>query len=122
MSLTPPSTMHTPWNLLRQTATITPKTTAQSSAGDFTHTDGTTYTVKCNLQPNGSSEAMLLKRETGITSYVLFLAPINTAGTAVSIGQIDTVTIDSIDYRVVGVPMDLCSHGAVFMLNLERNT
>lgn len=109
-------------HLLRQTATITPMTTAQTSAGDFTHTDTTTFTVKCNLQPNGSSEAMLLKRETGITSYVLFLAPITTAGAAVSISQIDKVTIESVDYRVVGVPMDLCSHGAVLMLNLERNS
>lgn len=118
------SSMPVPWDMLRQTATLTTNTGTQQSSGAFELTDPSTATVLCNLQPNSSGDAMIYKRETGRTLYSLFLAPTTTTGADVAstINHITTATVDGVTYQVDGEAMNLCSHGAVLQLNVYRET
>ena len=105
---------------MRQTATVTTKTASQDDTGQWYTTDGTTYTVPCNLQPASSSEMAIYKRETGRTLYTVYMMPNATDGTALasSVTHIATVTIDGTVYKCDGNAMDLCSNGAVLQVNV----
>jgi len=118
------SSMPIPWDMLPQTVTLTVQTSSQQGSGAITTSDGTSYTVMGNLQPNSSDDAMLYKRETGNTLYTLFLAPTTSTGADVmsTISHITTATIDGVVYAIKGEPMNLCSHGAVLQLSVYRET
>lgn len=104
---------------MRQTATVTPRVTSQRDEGDYSNSDGITFTVRCNLQVNSSEDARLYNRETNTVTGTVYMLPKDTDGNAVAINQVAKLTIDGVDWIVNGMPIDLCSNGAVYQLSVE---
>jgi hypothetical protein len=120
----PGASMPIPWGMLQQTATVTTRTAGQETSGAFELTASTTYTVRCFVQPSGSSDSAIYKRETGSTQITIFLAPTTSTGTNTGsiVNHIATLTVDGVVYQVNGEPLNLCSAGRVFQLNVFRET
>jgi len=124
MPLTPQSSMPTPWWFLRQSATVTTRSSTQETAGSYELTAGTTYTVLSCLQPNSSTDGQIYKRETGNSLFTLYLAPTTTTGASIAsvVNHISTITIESVVYQVNGEVVDLCSNGAVYQLSVFKES
>jgi hypothetical protein len=122
MPLTPPISMPIPWSLLRQSATITARTSTQETAGSYEMTDGTSYTCKCWVQPASSSDSVYYRRETGRSLFTIYLAPTLTNGTATAsvLSHIAKITVDGVTFEVNGEPINLCSAGKVLQLSVFR--
>lgn len=118
------SSMPIPLGLLQQSATVTTRTAAQETSGAFELTASTTYTVRCCVQPSSTSDSAIYKRETGTTQITIWLAPTTSTGTNTGsiVNHIATVTVDGVVYQVNGEPLNLCSAGRVYQLNVFRET
>lgn len=124
MSLTPPISIPIPWSLLRQTATITTRTSTQETAGSYEMTDGTSYTCKCWVQPSSSSDSVYYRRETGRSLFTIFFAPTLTDGTATTtrLTHIAKVVVDGVTFQVDGEAINLCNASKVLQLSVFRET
>lgn len=116
--------MPVPTWFLRQTATITVNLATQETSGAWESSASVTYTAPCNLQLATSGESAIFKRATGTTLGRVFLGASATDGTAIStiVTKTSTITIDGVVWDVDGEPIDLCSNGVVFQVNVFRNT
>lgn len=120
----PSSSMPAPTWFMRQTATLTVRVQTQETSGAWESSDSVTYTALCNLQLSTSGESAIFKRATGTTLGRVFLGATATDGTAIStiITKTSTITIDGVVWDVDGEPIDLCSNGVVYQVNVFRNT
>jgi len=124
VTITPQSSMPSPTRFLRQTATLTVRLSTQETSGAWETTDSVTYTAKCNLQLATSGESAIFKRATGTTLGRVFLGATATDGTSIAsiITKTSTITVDGVVWDVDGEPIDLCSNGVVFQVNVFRNS
>ena len=124
MTITPQSSMPSPTRFLRQTATLTVKLATQETSGAWESSTSVTYTALCNLQLSTSGESAIFKRATGTTLGRVFLGATATDGTSIAsiITKTATITIDGVVWEVDGEPIDLCSNGVVYQVNVFRNT
>lgn len=119
-----------PYHLMNETATITPATvTAESNGHPDSAWSSGTVTVNCSLQPASAGESLQYGRDTGFDIYNLFLAPVDTSGTAVTLTgvQFKTARIvvtaqsgESLTLRTVGTARDMINLGTVMQLTVER--
>lgn len=116
--------MPSPVWFLRQTATLTVKLATQETSGAWESSDSVTYTALCNLQLATSGESAIFKRATGTTLGRVFLGAAATDGTSIAsiITKTSTITIDGVVWDVDGEPIDLCSNGVCYQVNVFRNT
>lgn len=122
--MSPISSMPSPVWFLRQTATLTVKLATQETSGAWESSDSVTYTALCNLQLATSGESAIFKRATGTTLGRVFLGAAATDGTSIAsiITKTSTITIDGVVWDVDGEPIDLCSNGVCYQVNVFRNT
>ena len=118
----------TPLHLLTLVATRQVATVSQEDAG----APQTTYaaasvTHACNLQPAASREALTYQRETGVTTYDLFLSPLDSAGNKAAFVKNDKVSVvlpsgTAVTLLIIGEAMDLCTNDTVLRMTCERET
>ena len=120
----PSSSMPAPTWFMRQTATLTVRVQTQETSGAWESSDSVTYTALCNLQLASSGEQAIFKRAGGQTLGRVFLGATATDGTSIAsiITKTATITIDAVVWDVDGEPIDLCSNGVVYQVNVFRNT
>lgn len=80
-------------------ANVTPTTAAD---GSTTYTNSSTGTVSGSFQPANSTEALKYAREHGSLIATLYLPLTYTDGSALTLNAASTVTIDGINYKVLG--------------------
>lgn len=119
-------TVATPFNLLKQTATVGTVTESLESTGapKLTVSYAGAPTVQCAFQPASSREALQMQRDTGVSLFDVYLAPNASSGSATSglIAKSGRIKVADIEYRAVSECRDLCSEGAVLHLIVERFT
>ena len=74
--------------------------------------------VPCALQGKTSTEAMEYQRQYGAEGLTLYV-PYTYAGSAVTIGHGDTVTVGSVSYKVRGPAQDMGGRGELLRVNVE---
>lgn len=108
------------------TAVIKPPTVAAGSSEtqQWSWPSGS-VTVRANLQPLNSRDAMLYGRETGTNLYDLFIETRDTNGAAISLTDAQlkdsAVSVSGRTLRVVGAKIDPISAGAVYRLVCEED-
>lgn len=114
----------TPMHLLDKTATVYLATESKGDPGDLRTSWSSSFSVRCNLQPANSNEAVLHQQVTGNATYDCFLAPTNTDGSAITTTQTQwktaKVVINTVEYRTAGLPLDQITNGCIWRLTLER--
>lgn len=109
------------------TATITPAAVTIPASGMPTQAFSVgSVTVACNLQPTRTAEGLQYQRDTGNATFDLFIAPVDTGGTAVGLTPTQFKTaravVGGVTYRVVGQAMDPITNGCIYQLLLEVDT
>lgn len=114
----------TPWHLLTSSASIQPRDWPQSASGIVYGDagDNVPVIVRCMLQPISAGDALVYGRDTTTQVFDVYLAPTTTMDVAWDCSPKDTITIDSVVYRIVGKPKNLCNLGAVKHLVVEVDT
>lgn len=115
----------TPTWLMNKTLSITNYPVVQEATGSPETTTAQTPddVWRCMFQPASTREALEYQRQTGTTVYDVWCELTGSEGTSItSLKQNGIVTIDSVAYRMIGLPLDPCSLGTVAHLIVERNT
>jgi len=105
--------------------TITPATQTQESGGAMTTAwSSGSITVMGSFQPGNSREAVQASMLLATTTYDVYLDPIDTSGSAVSLTDIQwkhaTVAVGGKTYRSVSVPIDPVTNGCLLHWVVER--
>lgn len=119
------TTIPTPFHLMPVSVVIIPPTRTQEASGaPETAWSSGSITVAGNLQPGSSREAVTYATINGVTTYDLYIAPIDTSGTAVSLTasqwKESHVTYGGETYRVLGEAMNPITNGCLLHLVLEK--
>jgi hypothetical protein len=113
----------TPWHLLTSTATITSVTWIENSGGiPYGDAPTGTFTVMCMIQPLSAQDALIYGRDTTTQVFSVFMAPTTTTGAAWDVTPRDSISIDSVTYRIVGKPVDQAGLGVIRQLTVEVDT
>ncbi len=112
--------MNTPYHLLTSSATVSTPTYAQAADGSEYVTSSASVTVQCTIQPSSNSDSLRYMRETGVRRSTMYMAPLNTAGSATGIDKNAVVVSGGITYRVVGGIQDSAGKGALYTAELEE--
>lgn len=102
------------------TATITAQTWATQADGSVARTAGATQTnIPCRVNAMSASESVRIGREFGQTTFEAFFPRYTEGGTAVTLALDSVVTVNSVNYRVVGPPVDQGGQGLLYAVTLE---
>lgn len=122
----------TPTWLMNETVTVTPATETYEDNGapQLAWSSGA-ITSRCSLQPISGSEAVIYGRDSGTEVYQLWISPVDTGGTAVTLtgaqwkdAQISVTRQngETLTLRAIGDGQALINLGTVIRITAERTT
>lgn len=112
--------MNTPYHLLNTTAMLRAPAYSKDTSGANVTTFSDAKTVQCRKpQPMSTSESLQFARETAVTMFKVFLAPVDTTGAAYTLAHDWQMVIDTVTYAMDGEPIDVAGDGTLTRANVR---